>query len=102
MIGRYQVDCAIAKSVPKELAISPSAYRGSAFGECVAVFDLLRREVKVMRAGLDGDRQTFRASRPQVRESHCSGQMHDVQPKSVHAAEMNHQPDRFELRLVRA
>jgi hypothetical protein len=100
MIGGHEVDFARGECLPEVLAISGGADGRGAFVKGAAVGDGFRSEIQIMRAGFDGDGETFGAGLAQIGEGLRGGEMNDVERKAVFTAKADEEADGGQLGLV--
>src|SRR5712692_2804171 len=81
MICRYQIDHSLSKSLPEFFAILPAADRRRALEQRLAVWNLLRREMQIMRTSFHAHWQAFRFRCAQHIQRLARGQMYNVQTK---------------------
>ncbi len=78
MVGRDQVERAIAQRLPQQLAIRAAANRRGALEQRRPIRNLFRATVQIVRTGLNGHIDSFALCRTNYLERLCRRQVHDM------------------------
>ena len=97
MIGSHKIDDTFSQGVPQLFAIVAFTDGRRAFEVRGPVGDFLGAKGQVVRASLDSDRQPFGACVAEHRHSARRREMNDMHPRTVLAAEPDHQRNRIVL-----
>src|SRR5205814_409770 len=101
MIGNDKVDGTVSQSFPERFAILAFPNRRTTFEFSGAVRNVFGCEMQIVRASFNCQREAEPLRVSQERQRISRRMMHDMNPASGFARELNHQRDRLILSLAR-